>query len=46
MHTHTHTMHTQTWTESSLSTNLTDDTLVDEQTFQYGMYMYDHRYYR
>ena len=44
-HTHTHT-HTHTWTESSLSTNLTDDTLADEQTFQYGMYMYVHRYCR
>ena len=40
-HTHTH-----TWTESSLSTNLTDDTLADEQTFQYRMYMYVHRYCR
>ena len=36
VHTHTHT-HTTPWTESSLSTNLTDDTLADEQTFQYGM---------
>ena len=33
-------------TESSLSINLTDDTLVDEQTFQYGMYTYVHRYSR
>ena len=37
---------THTWTLLLLLTNLTDDTLFDEQTFQYGMYMYDHRYCR
>ena len=45
---HTHT-HTHTHTHHGLSrcfTNLTDYTLVDEQTFRYGMYMYDPRYCR